>query len=448
MHSLTRLQGVARPFAATLAFFLAVIPGHMQTISAAGIAPRDAAPANAARSVTVEPLSGPVGTQVTVGGTGFNANTTITLKFNGDETAVPPALTGASGNFTLKFTVPPSSSGDHTIEISDGTNVASQNFVVIPAAEINPQSGYAGTKISVSGSGFLANGTASISFDNISVQKATIGTNGNFASFFDAPARLSGTYMVRIVDGKNSRELGFAVITSVSMNPVTSPTAPGFVGQQVTVGGVGFVPGSALTINYDGQQIAAGTVNSDSNFSTAFIVPKSKAGQHTVTVGDGINIIPLKFYMEFTPPAAPTLTRPAVGTSEKAQPTFAWSAVGDPSGVSYQLQIGTTPNFDPGSVVLDKAGLKTTAYALSPEEKLKPLKRTKAYFWRVDAEDGASNIGTWSNTSYFAVGTPSPAWVVWMFVGLGAVIIVLFGFWLGRRSSSRPAAKPGAGGQK
>ena len=402
---------------------------------------------NAGASVTVDPLSGPVGTQVTVGGTGFNSNATVTLKFNGADAGSTPASTGASGNFTLKFIVPASSSGDHKIELTDGTNVASQNFVVTPAALLNPQSGYAGTRISVSGSGFSANGTANISFDNVSVQKTPIGPDGSFASSFDAPPKIAGTYIVRIIDGENSREVGFAVITSVSMNPVTSPAAPGFVGEQITVGGVGFVPGKTLTINYDGQQIGTGPVSQDSNFSVAFIVPPSKAGQHTVTVSDGVNIIALKFHMESTPPAAPTLKRPSLGTSQKAQTTFEWTAVGDPSGVNYELQIATTPDFSSSSVVLDKSGLNATSYTLPPEEKLKPISRTKNYFWRVDAEDGASNVGTWSNTSYFTVGTPSPAWVVWMFVGLGGVIITLFGFWLGRRSTSRPAPKSDGEGQ-
>jgi len=160
-----------------------------------------------------------------------------------------------------------------------------------------------------------------------------------------------------------------------------------------------------------------------------------------------VNTIPLRFYMESTPPAAPTLKRPSLGTSQKAQTSFEWAAVGDPSGVSYELQIATTPDFSSSSVVLDKAGLNATSYTLPPEEKLKPISRTKNYFWRVDAEDGASNVGTWSNTSYFTVGTPSPAWVVWMFVGLGGVIITLFGFWLGRRSTSRPAPNSGGEGQ-
>ena len=446
MHRISRFHYLSLLLAVTLGCVLPLIPGYLTVVAATrNFEKLQLESENDGVSVTVDPLSGPVGTQVTVGGTGFNSNATVILKFNGADAGSAPASTGASGNFTLKFVVPASSSGDHRIELTDGTNVASHNFVVTPAALLDPQSGYAGTRISVSGSGFSANGTANISFDNVSVQKTTIGPDGSFASSFDAPPKIAGTYIVRIVDGQNSRELGFAIITSVSMNPVTSPTVPGFVGQQITVGGVGFVPGKALTINYDGQQVVTGPVSPDSNFSVAFIVPPSKAGQHTVTVSDGINIIPLKLYMESTPPAAPTLKRPPLGASQKAQTAFEWTAVGDPSGVSYELQIATTPDFDSSSVVLDKVGLNATSYTLRPEEKLKPINRTKNYFWRVDAEDGASNVGTWSNTSYFTVGTPSPAWVVWMFVGLGGVIITLFGFWLGRRSTSRPA--PSAGGE-
>jgi len=403
---------------------------------------------NLGASATLEPLSGPVGTRVTVSGTGFTANTSIELTFDGNPTVAFSTLTGVTGNFTATFNVPATSSGSHNVEVSDGTNAVSQNFVVTSEATITPQNGYAGVKISITGSGFLAKGTANVYFDNASEAEAAIGSDGSFGTEFYAPPKIAGTYTIRITDGTNTRELAFAVTTSASVNPITSSAEPGFVGQKITVGGVGFVPGKSLIVNYDAKQIASEIVNADSNFSATFNAPASEGGQHILTVSDGVNVIPLKFFMDSTPPPAPSLLQPAIGTTQDAMAAFKWSAVTDPSGVTYEIQIATDPNFDETSIVVDKTGISSSEYRPSSDEKLKPVKSTNPYFWRVDAEDGASNVGTWSDTSYFTVGVPTPKWVPWMFVGLGAVIIVLFAFWLGRRSSSRPAGRSPAAEQK
>jgi len=418
------------------------MPGQTEAVvhSEQGTETAAVAPAGGS-SVTVDPSFGPVGAKVKVEGASFDANAPVTVKFDGADAIIEPTKTGANGAFSTSLIVPAAASGNHTIQASDGVNTAFQRFTVTPAASIAPQSGHAGTKIAVSGSGFLAGGQASISFDNSSVLKAPIGTEGSFDAVFDAPARVAGTYNVKISDGTNTREFGFAVTTSVSMNPVTSQSAPGFVGQQVTVGGVGFVPGKALIVSYDGRQISSGTVSTDSNFSVTFAAPVSDAGQHTVAVTEGVNMIALKFFMDATAPPAPALATPKAGASEKPETTFEWAEASDPSGVTYNLEIATDPNFVAGSTVLEKAGIAATEYRLTHEEKLKPGKRGSAYFWRVRAQDRASNTGTWSNTNYFTVEAPAAAWVTWMFVGLGSLIVVLFAFWLGRRASAGRGAK-------
>jgi len=95
-------------------------------------------------------------------------------------------------------------------------------------------------------------------------------------------------------------------------------------------------------------------------------------------------------------PPAPTLLSPADGTTtDDNTPTFDWSDVTDPSGVTYTLEIrGMAP----------KTGLTDSTYMLTSGEALSDGN----YSWRVQAVDGANNVGDWSDTWSLTVSTPSP----------------------------------------
>ena len=127
----------------------------------------------------VNPSSGGAGTQVTVQGGGFPANTALNLFLGGVVTAsaanaAPPVASTVSdgnGNFTVSFTMPstwpdgtPISSGKLVILVATGnfgveTSATFDFFTVAPnpAVTLNPTSGVAGTIVGVSGSGFPAN---------------------------------------------------------------------------------------------------------------------------------------------------------------------------------------------------------------------------------------------------------------------------------------------------
>jgi hypothetical protein len=91
-------------------------------------------------------------------------------------------------------------------------------------------------------------------------------------------------------------------------------------------------------------------------------------------------------------------------------------------------------------LVLERASLSATKYTLTEADNLQPTKRNKPDYWRVRAIDGASNVGPWSNIRSFTVGAPFPAWALWTIIGLGALIIALFAFWLGRRTKASTAS--------
>ncbi len=391
---------------------------------------------NTILAFAITPATGPIATKVTVTGTGFRASETIALNYDGAAASTSPVTTDAKGSFSATFDVPASASGPHAVTAADSVSTSSKNFTVSPTAASTPPGGFVGTKITVTGSGYLANAAVTVLFDSVLAKAGTSDAKGSFTISFDAPAKAAGAYKIRATDGANSKDLDFTVTTSAAITPVTSATAPGNVGGAITVSGVGFKPSGSLTVAYDNKQIATGSVGADAKFSVTFNAPASKAGQHTITVSDGLNNLAMAFFMEATPPPAPTQVEPIAGSRLKNEGTFTWSPVTDPSGVTYVFQIGGDSGFS--SILLEKTNMTASQYTLTKEEKLKPTKKDKPDYWRVRAIDGASNEGAWSNARSFTVGSPFPVWAIWTLVGLGALIILLFAFWLGRRTSARP----------
>ena len=93
-----------------------------------------------------------------------------------------------------------------------------------------------------------------------------------------------------------------------------------------------------------------------------------------------------------TPPNAPTLVSPSNGSQTfNRQPTFDWSDVTDPSGVSYTLQISANPSFT--VLAVNQQGISQSQYTLTVS-----LVAGSTYYWRVKAVDGAGNSSQWSDT--------------------------------------------------
>jgi hypothetical protein len=77
--------------------------------------------------VTSEASPGHVGSGITISGTGFKANSDITITYT-SEPVVFHTPSGADGSFTYTLTVPPSGAGAHTITASDGTSSMEVTF--------------------------------------------------------------------------------------------------------------------------------------------------------------------------------------------------------------------------------------------------------------------------------------------------------------------------------
>jgi len=387
--------------------------------------------------ILVGPESGAAGDTMTASGTGFQASKAITIVF--DNTSVATIISDANGSFNTNLNVPIRAAGTYMVEISDGTNAAEADFAVTEVvASLDPDTGYVGTEVTVNGTGFQASKSVAIIFDNTSIATASTDSDGSFRGSFTVPVCAAGTYKVRVSDGINMAEPDFSVSTSASISPITSLASPGHVGTEVTVTGVGFIAGKTVTITYDGNQVATATVNTDGTFVANFDVPTSSGGEHSVIATDLTTTIQFAFIMESTPPTTPVPLKPEMDIKAKAEAYFDWEDVTDPSGaVTYTLQIAIDEDFSQGSIVLEETGLIESEYTITGEERLKSVSKEAPYYWHVKAVDSASNESRWSGTGSFYVGfnlsLPQP--VIYALCGVGALLLGILGFWLGRKTA-------------
>ena len=161
---------------------------------------------------------------------------------------------------------------------------------------------------------------------------------------------------------------------------------------------------------------AAGTLNQP------ITIPSSKAGTHTIAVSDSQgNNVKATFTISNTPPAAPTPVSPTdnktIGLLGNITPAFKWSAVTDPNGVTYQLQIDTNPEF--AYPVINKTGLQSSSYTLYSSEALP----RGTYYWRVKAVNNASVEGPWSAPRTLKAGIMD----VWMLALIIVAVAVAIG---------------------
>jgi len=166
---------------------------------------------------------------------------------------------------------------------------------------VQPSSGLVGSKLNVSGSGFLPSANLTIFFNGTRQSRIVPTTptpcvtndSGSFTCFTRVPALPAGTYDVNVTDNVTN---GSATYTILSPTLALAPSA-GFVMSNVTANGSGFSPGIDVTLLFNSTSIAdtnctSGSsllVNSSGNFTCTFATPPLTTGAYAVSASDDIN---------------------------------------------------------------------------------------------------------------------------------------------------------------
>ena len=446
-----------------------------------------AAPALAAEEIELSPDTGEIGDEIDIDGDGFKTDKTkVYIYFSSQEGAVYHKIDNditvyklvekttpdVNGRIDKSFNVPEILDegidggygdfeevvgGNYYVYVAYGDNdkIEAVAEFTVRGIELNPTSGAAGDLVEATGVGFGEELSVSLTFDgdDVSTSPASIETDedGNFTASFSVPNVVAAAYDVRVEDEDGNdaaAEFTVEVATGVSISPVTTQAAPGYVGMNITISGVGFKANSSITITdtTSGLVLAVTTSSIDGTFQSIFEA-KGRAGEHTITASDGINTRQVSFIMESQAPSKPALLLPEDDTETEAQVYFDWGDVSDDSlPVTYALQVASSGDFTPSSIVLEKTGLTESEYTVTQGEKLEPAEEEALYYWRVRAIDGASNDGEWSAAGSFYVaksaepslpGQPAQlsrfGWLIYLWIGLGIVAATFLGYWLRKR---------------
>jgi hypothetical protein len=409
----------------------------------------------------LSPDSGAPGTDVSIIGANFPANTALVFRF-GNNTVTPSSgdtVTRSNGIFISYVTVPANTpAGAYTVTVTAGSSTASETFTVIASAALNPlspASGEAGTDVTISGANFMLSYPIIFKFDGtvISPKSGSINTdtNGSFSSVITIPASAAaGDHTINVTVGSDTLDATFTVTGTGEPEPsgavLSIETSGTHIGASIGIGGAGFTPGAEVTFKYDSKVVDTVQAGADGKVQSIFKAPASKAGAHTITVTDGTHTATTKFTVESKAPSTPPPLLPEMGAKVKSPVTFEWEPVTDDSlPVTYTLQIATDDTFDNDSIVLEKTGieksedptLESFEYMLSEADELKLENQEEAYYWRVRAVDAASNASPWTGGGefYMAGSSSFPGWALYTIIGVGAVVVFLLGLWVGRRTA-------------
>ena len=174
-------------------------------------------------SVTIEPVSGSIGDEVIVNGTGFGNQSRVTIYFNDDRVAT--SKTDKYGSLEVAFVVPIMEAGTYDVEVEDRDgNKDEAEFTIAAGANLSPTMGNVGTTLTISGVGFKASGIVTIKYDDMLIATATANASGGFSLNFKAPASIGGAHTVTITDGDNTIKHFFTMESTPP--PTPAPLMP------------------------------------------------------------------------------------------------------------------------------------------------------------------------------------------------------------------------------
>lgn len=292
---------------------LALLVGVLGVLGSIGLPAR---PTFASTAISISPTSGPIGTLVTVTGSGFVVSASVTVSVstssttNGNTvTTCAATSTGAIGTCTFNWPSFWKAGATYYVIVTDTAgHRASASFLLKPRIILTPTSGPIGTSVNVYGDGFTSSwyepavgpwvdvywnsssGTK-LSSCNISYTSG-IGWSGSFSCNVTVPSgSVAGKHTVYVVDDRgNSATAPFTVTAQIALSPTS-----GHVGTKVTVSGNGFAAGKSLAVYWNwngtsGTKVASCSTNSGGGVGSGctFTVPSTASlASYVVYAVDG-----------------------------------------------------------------------------------------------------------------------------------------------------------------
>jgi len=308
-------------------------------------------------------------------------------------------------------------------------------------------------ELAVSGTGFAIGGTVTVTYDDAVAATAAPDNSGAFKAAFNVPTSKYGDHVITVKDRLNTRRLAFVVESEAPSIPVLllpgntsvaraatyldwmdidDPSQPVTYSLQVATDR-DFI---ALAVEKEGLTESRYTLSKEEELGA---VKKESPYYWRIKAIDSASnesewSLPQSFYV--MAPPVPRLLLPATGVKADDAVHFDWQDVTSLSPpITYRLQVAADKDFT--SVIVEQKGMTKSEYTLDKEEKLPAVREEVPYYWRVKAIDGALNESGWSEAGSFYVGFTFalPSLAIYILIGIGALLIAIIAFWLGRRTA-------------
>jgi hypothetical protein len=279
-------------------------PIHLRNAAGLAVSPTNFTVVPAPTITSFIPTSGPVGTEITVTGTGFTG--TLAASIDGI-----PAYFVVVNATTEDVTVPSgASTGPIHIKTPDGLAISGTNFTVLPAPTISsfaPTSGPVGTVIAVTGTGFT--GTTAASVDSIPASFTVV---SNTLEDVTVPSGAStGPVHIKTAAGLAISPTNFTVTTAMVPTITSFTPTSGPVGTVIVVTGTNFTGTTAASV--DGVQATFSVVSNTVEDVTVPALATTGAVHIKTPSGLAVSatnftVLPAPTITSFTPTSGPVGT--------------------------------------------------------------------------------------------------------------------------------------------
>ncbi len=237
--------------------------------------------------VVIHPDHGVAGISAYLNCTGFSSNTGIDVYWDYGtpyEQLIGSGTTDSTGSYNVTMTIPSSPNGTHSVvAIDDNNYLAQTTFYLGPTILLNPDKGYVGTNVTITGYSFSSNSIVNIYWDGVYLKSITANSTGDFVTYIVVPSSPYGSHEIKAIDADgNSATAPFDVVASLIVS-----SHSGHVFDNVTIYGYGFTANSAVYIYWDSINTHRSMLtNSNGEFTLSFQIPENVSGDHQIYAED------------------------------------------------------------------------------------------------------------------------------------------------------------------
>ena len=241
------------------------------------------------QSISISDDSGFVNDIITINGSSFDPGKAVSIYFN--NVLLTLTQTDTYGAFTVDISIPAIAQGTYVIKAIDtNNNEATAHFTVEPLMTITPDSGKAGTGVTIIGSGFAASSDTTIFFDNEDIGIIKTDGSGVFTTDIAVPHSARGEHVIKAVDEKDNQ----CSVLYTTTSDISLDYNSGVYGDIITITGTGFASGNSavnmvtITIDNAALDINEGNIytNGAGSFTASFLIPELASGAHIVKAVD------------------------------------------------------------------------------------------------------------------------------------------------------------------